>query len=101
MSLDRFFLFRKKFNLQGVDNRVRNLILQGKDVVQIAVVTFGPDVTVVGTVNQLRGDPDATGRFAHAPFQDMADVELTGHPANIHRLAFESKCGISRNDMQC
>ena len=31
----------------------------------------------------------------------MADVELTSHLANIHRLSLKSECRIARNDMQC
>src|SRR5262249_48903822 len=90
------FLFRKKPHLQCVDNGVRNLILDGKNVVQIAVVTFGPDMAVIGTVDQLRRDPNPAGRFAHTSFNYMADVELAGDLANIDCLSLKRESRVSR-----
>src|ERR1700748_1341420 len=84
--LDRLFLFRKKPHLQRVDNGVRNLILNGKNVVQITVEALGPDMTVIGTIDQLRGNAHATGSFANAAFQHMAHIELAGNLSHIHGL---------------
>ena len=79
MVLNRFLLFGKKSKLQGVNDGVRYFILNGKDVVQVAIVTFGPDVIVVGAVDQLRRDPHPATSLAHAAFQHVADFQLPGN----------------------
>ena len=100
MPLDRFLLFRKKFHSQRVDNRVRNLILQSEDVVQIAVVTFGPDVAVIGTIDQLRRDPDAPACFANASFEHVTYLELIGNLSHIDRFSLEGERSIARHHVQ-
>src|SRR5438477_9250770 len=44
---DGLFLFRQELEFQRLDDRFGNFVLQGENVVEIAVVTFRPDVIVV------------------------------------------------------
>ena len=42
--LDGLLLFRQQLELQGLDDGLADLVLQGEDVGQVAVVALGPDV---------------------------------------------------------
>src|SRR5206468_12424229 len=64
----RFFV-RRKFCLQGGGNFLREIGLNGKNVGQIAVVIFGPNVLVVIRVDQLHVHSDAIAGATDAAFQ--------------------------------
>jgi hypothetical protein len=79
---------------------VRDLILDGEDVGEVAVVPVGPDVVASHSVNQLRGDSHPPAGLAHAAFDDVADVQLFGDLGDIHRLALEGEDGVSGDDRE-
>src|SRR5690348_6756735 len=62
------FLLRKQLDFQSVDDRLRNLVLDRKNVGEIAVVAFGPDVIARGPIDQLRRYANAASCLADAPF---------------------------------
>jgi hypothetical protein len=68
---------------QRRDDGVGDLILDGEDVVQLAVVGFRPQVAVLHRVDQLRGDAHPVARFAHAALEDVVHIQL----ARDHRRA--------------
>ena len=47
-----------------------------KDVVELAIVTLGPDMLVGGGTDQLHIDVHGVGDFLHAAFEDVGDAEL-------------------------
>ena len=54
--------------------RLGDLVLHGKDVSEIAVVTLGPDMLAALGFDQLRSDADAIAGFAQAAFEHIADT---------------------------
>jgi len=96
--LDRLLLFGQEPQLQCADNRLRNLVLEREDVVQVAIVALRPDMAAGGAVDQLRGDPHPAARLAHAAFDNVADLELARDLRNVHVLALEHEGGVARGD---
>jgi len=54
-------------HLQRVDNGVRNLILNGKNVGQVSVVAVSPDMAAVVRVDELSGDANALSSAQQVP----------------------------------
>ena len=76
-------------DLKGARNRLGDVVLDGEDVGQFAVVAFRPQVITVLGVNELCGDADASARPAHAAFEDGADAERFGDRRDVLFLAAE------------
>src|SRR5439155_21043660 len=55
-TLDCVLFTRRKFSLQLISNRLRDLALNRKHVRQIAVISLPPQVPVRARINQLRVD---------------------------------------------
>src|SRR5262245_11294415 len=72
-TLDRLPFAGEEFELQRCDDGLRNLVLDGENVGEIAVVAFGPDMIPGRAVDQLRTDADAASGLAHAAFENMRD----------------------------
>ena len=70
--LDRLLLFGQQLELQRLDDRLGDLVLQREDVVEVAVVALGPDVAAGRAVDELRGDAHAVAGFAHAAFEHVS-----------------------------
>ena len=49
-------LLGQQLDLQLIDNGVRDLVLDGEDIGEIAVVAIGPQMPPVAAVDELRGD---------------------------------------------
>ena len=70
------------------DDALGDLVLDRKEVAQLAVVAIGPDVLADLGVDELRRHPHAPAGDAHAALEDVADAELLGDLAHVCRLAF-------------
>ena len=79
---------------------LRDLILHGEDVGQIAIVALGPDVISRFTFDQLRSDPDPIAGLAHAAFEHIAHAELPADLFHVDRTALVSKGGVPGDDEQ-
>jgi hypothetical protein len=51
-------------------------------------------------VDELRGDPDPRADLAHAPFQDIADVQPTAQLAHLDRPALVGEGRVAGEDEQ-
>ena len=60
-----------------------NLLLNGKNVLQLAVVTFRPEMVVIRDVYQLDRYAQTLARFTHAPFQQSNHLEFLADLANV------------------
>ncbi len=96
--LDRLLFFRQQLQLQGLDDCLRNLVLQREDVVQVAVVAFGPEVVVARRLDQLRRDAHATAGAAHAALEHVVDLQLPRHLRQVDVLALERERSVARDD---
>ena len=75
-----------------------HLVLDGEDVLELAVVALGPDMRLGLAVDQLHGDAHAVGGLAHASLDHVVDAEFLGDAARRHRLALVHEDGVARDD---
>ena len=68
------------------DDRAHHLVLDRKDVFELAVVVLGPSMAPRSSVDQLRRDADAVAASAHAAFQHIAYAQLAPDLAHVNRL---------------
>ena len=85
---------------QGGDDRGRDLVLDGEDVLEVAVVALGPEVVVGLGVDQLHGDAHPLPDLAHAAFDDVLHAELGGELLHLDRPALELERGVARDHEQ-
>src|SRR5262249_36447613 len=84
----------------GTDNAACDLVLNGKDVLQGAVVALGPDMVAARRVDELRGDAHAVAGFADAAFEHVAHAEIAADFAHVERLALVAERRIAGDDEQ-
>jgi hypothetical protein len=68
LALDADVLVRLKLRLDRRHNALGDLVLDGEDVGNLAVVTFLLNVVATSGFDQLRHDTDAAAGPANAPF---------------------------------
>src|SRR5204862_3000302 len=98
---DRLLLFPQKLKLQCRDDRVRNLVLDYKDVIEVPIVALRPQVAARITGNQLCADSEAASRFPDATFQGVAHVHGPGDLLNVNDLTLEREGAVARDNLQC
>ena len=97
----RSFSFGGKFCLQGGGNFLCEIGLNRKDVSQIAVVIFCPDVFVVVRVDELNVHPNAIASATDATFQSVATPSaLPISRASRARSLSIGHDGRTRDDLQ-
>ena len=86
--------------LQRVDDGARQLVFDGKDVLQLAVVDPRPEMISVQGADQLGGNTQLIAVPAYAPFQHRRDVELLTDLPDVDVLSFEGEGRGPRDDPQ-
>ena len=81
--LDRLLLLRQQPHLELLDDRLGDLVLDGEDVGQVAVIAVGPEMRSVCAVDELRVDAHPLARLADASFQHVRDVEPPAHLLDV------------------
>ncbi len=79
---------------------LRDLLLYGEDVGQLAVVVLGPELDSVAGADELRRDAHAVAGLAHRALDQVACAHGLTHGADVLVLALELKCGAARDDTQ-
>ena len=95
-----FLSLRQQLDLELLHDRLRDLVLDGEDVGQIAVVAIGPEMRPVLRIDQLRVDADALARLSDAAFENVGDVEAPAHLLHVGVLALVGEGRIPRDDRQ-
>ncbi len=80
-GLDDFALGLPELDAELPDDLFGHARLNGEDLVQVSIVTFGPQVNIVGCSNELRRDPHPAGSLGRllptdGAFEYVADPEL-------------------------
>src|SRR5207244_13305499 len=75
LSFNSQFLRSRDFGVELIGNFLRNLALDCEHLAQIAIVFFGPDVSVSAGVNQLRIQMNSGSIPAYASFQHVGDTQ--------------------------
>ena len=68
-------MFEAQRHFQLFDNPARNLILNGKDVVEIAVVALAPQLRALACAHQLHRHANAIAGASDTPLQHRPDAE--------------------------
>jgi len=63
-------------NRQRLGDRLADLVLDGKDIDELAIVGFRPQVVAIGDLDQLRGNAHAVALLSDRALQQMGDAEL-------------------------
>src|SRR5205085_9042378 len=84
----------------STDDALGELILNGENVLDRAVVTLRPDVVAVARIDQLRRDAHTIPGLAHAAFENVAYAELTSDLTHIDRFTFVSEGRVAGDDEQ-
>jgi hypothetical protein len=92
------FRFGRRHQLRLEHSRYgcRNFVLNGEDVVQLAIITFRPQVESVGGIDQLDRHTNTAPGFPYATFQNMLHAQLSRDLRDLDILSFERECGRSR-----
>jgi len=59
---------------QLLDDRLRDVVLHGEDVVQRAIVRLRPELVAVGHLHEAHRDAHPVARLSHAAFEQGPDV---------------------------
>src|SRR5262249_17979313 len=100
LALDTLDLDPAQAGLDRADYTQGDLVLQRKDIIERAVVAFGPDVPAALGLDQLAGDAHPTCRPAHAAFEHVAHAELAPDLADVGGFPLVGKARIARDDEQ-
>jgi hypothetical protein len=82
------------------DDRAGNFVLDGEDVVQLAVEAFRPQLETTLRVDELRRDSHLLAVFADAAFDHVRDSQPLRDRAHVRRVVLERKCRAARHDLQ-
>ena len=78
----------------------RDLVLDGEDVGELAVVAVGPEMPAGRRVDQLGGDAHPLAGAPHAALEHMADAQLPADHPEIDRLALVGEARVAGDDQQ-
>src|ERR1700694_5605680 len=82
------------------DDGACHLILDGEDVLHLAVVALGPQVEPVAGLEQLDGDADMVAIPPYAALENVARIERLADAAEVFALALEGKRRGPPNDLE-
>ena len=84
----------------GGDHVLGDVVLQGEDVAQAALVAVGPDMSAGPGLDELGGDTHAVSGLAHAALDHIAHAELASHLLDVDGAALVGEAGIARDHEQ-
>ena len=85
---------------QSFDYLSGDFILNGEDVLHVAVEAFRPQLFAAARVDQLSVDANASRSAPCATFQQVTDAKVSSDVAHVHRPSFVGKDRISGDDEQ-
>ena len=91
---------RRERDLQLLDDRQRELVLDGEDVPGVAVEPLRPQVEAVGHADQLRRDAQPAARGTHAALEHGVDVQDPADLADVEPLVLERERRRAGDDPQ-
>ena len=78
------FLPLRKRKSQRVENTAGNLILNGKDVLDLAIEPLGPKMITVLCIDQLDHDPQTVSGFADTAVKERLNAETFPNLTRVH-----------------
>jgi hypothetical protein len=81
-------------------DRSSHFVLDGKDILERAVVVLGPAVGPRRGIDQLGGDANTIANTPYAAFEQVAHAQIAPNLADIGRLAFVLEARVAGDDKQ-
>src|SRR3984893_3126906 len=78
-------------DFKSVDDSARDVVLDRKDIGQIAVVAVGPEVGAGRGVDELRGNPHPVAGAADRAFEHRAHPKIAADGANVDQAPLKVK----------
>ena len=75
----------------------RNIVLDGKDVLQGSVISLGPEMGAGGDLDELDRYTDLLPRLADAALDEVGGAEGLADRAHVHALVSEGKGRVAGN----
>ena len=97
---DGLLLLRQQLDFQLLDNSVRDFVLDRKDVGQIAIESFRPNVLPSLLFISCPVTRTRAPAFSHAAFQHKVDAEFLADVLHLYGFAFVSERSVARDDEQ-
>ena len=72
---ERLMLRRGEFEFELIDNISRDLVLDLKNVLEVSIVAFRPDLITVAGVDKLSTNADALIHSAHASLENGLHIQ--------------------------
>ena len=94
------FLRAGQLRLQRIGNGFCDVAFDRKDIGQLSIVNFGPEMRVRHRIDQLHVDPHLIVRFLDTAFENVQDAKLLRDVRQILRRALELLRRGPRNDFQ-
>ncbi|MND77852.1 hypothetical protein D3C80_695530 [compost metagenome] len=85
---------------QRLDDLAGDLVLDGEDILQVAIEAFRPQMLATCRVDQLGVDAHPPCGAPCAAFQQVAHAEVLCDPAHIHRLSLVGEDRVACDDEQ-
>src|SRR5205085_12126533 len=98
--LDGLFFLLAQHHSQLARNVLSNLILDGENIFQLAVVALRPNRKAVARVDELRGNAQAIAGAPQAATQHISRVKLLPDLRGIDGTVAEGQYGGAREDAQ-
>src|SRR5262249_35705270 len=77
-----------------------DLVLQGEDVFEVAVVALGPEIITARGIEKLDGHPNAAADLAYAAFGHVPDADLAADLLDVGPVAPVREAGVTGDDEQ-
>ncbi|MBB3645478.1 hypothetical protein FHX14_001657 [Rhizobium sp. BK619] len=85
---------------QRLDDLLRHLVLNGKDIVEAAIEAFGPQVIAADGVDQLGIDADPSCGASGTAFEQVAHAEFPSDLSHVNRLSLVGKSRVAGDNEQ-
>ena len=96
----RLLLCAGKLGVQLLGDGARHFTFDPEDVIQRAVVTFGPDMVVGGGADELHIDVHRVRHFLHASFENVCHAELPCDFSKVLRTACVMRSRSARDHFE-
>ena len=81
----------------GCGNRARHVVVNHGNILQLAIVTLGPDSSIGAGLNQVYGEANSGLRSTYAALDRVCDAESLGQSAWIPEVVLEMMGRLGRN----
>ena len=99
--LDGAFFLLPEYDAQRSHDVLGDLILNGEDIFELAIITLRPEVVAVSHVDELRRDAKPVAGFPHAALQHRVDLESASDLADVLVFFLERERGRARRHSEC